>query len=119
MTHWTAPEWEPSPETAALTDAELITAAIDTIKSVADDVAAITGAKPATVLHGLAGYRWPLKGLDAASLADILEDATLLLHGVQYGMSLQAAAGAVALARGVKVRAEAAPRNGSRRNGRP
>jgi hypothetical protein len=110
MTHWTDPEWKPRPETAALSDAELINAAIDTLKSVADDIAAITGAKPATVLHGLAGYRWPLKGLDAETLADVLEDARLLLHGVQFGMSLQAAAGAVALARGVKIRAtEAAP----------
>lgn len=101
--HWSDPEWQPSPELAALSDDQLLAAARAQIKSLARDIAEIANAKAAAVEHGLYAHRWPPRSLRADELCDVLDEGRLVLaHVRDAGLSIHAALASVAVARGLR-----------------
>jgi hypothetical protein len=87
---------------SSLSDAQLLEYARAEIRSHAADIAKIVKLKTSTVEHGLYGYRWPAKSLGAGALSDVLMEASIILQSVRLGMSLEAAAGGMTLARGTR-----------------
>lgn len=103
--HWTDPDWTPSPETAALSDDELLDAACAQIKLLAQDIAhVVDDVTPGAVEHGLFGHRWPAESLDPGQLCDVIDEAVLILEHVREGLSLDSAVASVAVLRGLRTR---------------
>jgi hypothetical protein len=102
--HWSDPDWTPSPKIAALSDADLLVAARQRIKSLARDIAALVNVKAAGVEHGLYAHRWPIKSLGPVQLCDVLDEGVLILEHVRNGLSLDAALASVAQARWLRNR---------------
>jgi hypothetical protein len=88
----------------SLTDAELMERGRAEIRSHASHIAKITGLRTAAVEHGLYGFHWPSKSLSANELCDVLMDASIVLHSLRLGMTLEVATGCMTAARNVRAR---------------
>jgi hypothetical protein len=98
-----------------LTDEELVEKAHDEIRDRAAKIAKLAKlAKPklsrAAIVHGLFGYRWPITTCGIDGLCDVLWESTMILEAMQDGASLEAAAGSVVMARGMRVHGGSLPR---------
>jgi hypothetical protein len=86
------------------------------VRSHAEEIAEIVNLSTTAVEHGLYGYRWPKRSLDANALSDVLTEASIILQSVRLGMSLEAAAGSMVIAHGMKVHGGQLPRTAVPRN---
>jgi hypothetical protein len=95
-----------------LTDEEVIERAHEEIAQRAAKIARLTKPKitKAAVVHGLFSYRWPIAKCGVDGLVDVLWESRAILDAMEGGASLEAAAGSVVVARGMRTHGGVLPR---------